>query len=88
MTNLFNTLDNGALADSEVCLHERNGRWYACNQSYEKLNRQNQAAFLYRRVCQPWDILEEVEVDLNYFFSPRWGVALCADDGLMFFPRF
>jgi hypothetical protein len=39
-------------------------------------------------VCQPWDILEEVEVDLNYFFSPRWGVALCADDGLMFFPRF
>jgi hypothetical protein len=38
-------------------------------------------------VCQPWDILEEVEVNLDYFFNSHWGVALCADDGLMLFQQ-
>ena len=83
MINLFQTLDHGSQRDSEVYLHERDGRWYACDRSFTRLNRQNQAAFLYRRVCQPWDIIEEVEVNLDYFFSPQWDIALCGDDGLM-----
>jgi hypothetical protein len=87
MINLFQTLDKGSAGTSDVYLHERGGRWYACDQSFNKLNRQNQAAFLYRRVCQPWDILEEVEVNLDYFFNSHWGVALCADDGLMLFQQ-
>jgi hypothetical protein len=84
MNPLFHSLDHGSQADTEVYLHGREGHWYAYDHSFDKLHQQNhQAAFRYRHVCQPWDILDDVEVDLDYLFARRWGVALCSDDDLM-----
>jgi hypothetical protein len=73
MMNLANSIDYGSQAGPEVYLHERGGRWYASS---------------YRRVCQPWDIFDEVEVSLDSFFAADWDIARCTDDGIILFPRF
>jgi hypothetical protein len=71
MTKQFHTSGNGSSEYSDVYLHEREGKWYA---------------YPYRHVCQPWDILEEVEVNIeNLLSTHQWGVTHCNDDGMKLF---
>jgi hypothetical protein len=68
MTRQLQSTDKCSNEYSDVYLHERSGRWFA---------------YPYRHVCQPWDILEEVEVDLeNLLSTHQWGVVRCTDDGV------